>query len=232
MRQIHLTCENRSPHVPDYECSDCERLEERVETLEKAYQSVVEELESKADAAGTQEAIDTVKDELDALVGTWIYKGSVNSSAELPEGQAKGDVYYSVQDEGYYVALEDEGEWGYISSLKAVSQTITLQATKWNDGRQSVYVKGVNSDSIVVVSPTPSSIKDYKAYCVEQGTNSLTFEVEEAPEVDLRVNVLILKVGSVERDTTAVVGEAIVGTSTVGQGTGVDYAVVGQAVVG
>lgn len=83
------------------------------------------------------------------------------------------------------------------SSEKAM--TITLDASKWNNKKNTVEIEGVISDNdkcMVTVSADPEE-ENYLAYCeanvraISQGTGTLTFSCVDVPEKNLSVYVRV-----------------------------------------
>lgn len=91
-------------------------------------------------------------------------------------------VFYGVS----YMGLDGQGA--------ARTQTVTLDRLRWKDHLQTVKVRGVTEENIVVVSPAAQAYMTYTddlVRCVEQKDGTLTFVCEETPEVDIPVNVLM-----------------------------------------
>ena len=75
-----------------------------------------------------------------------------------------------------------------------ISTTATLAAANWSDNSQTITVNGVTSTNDIIISPSATSEEAYSNAGVKgtaQGTNSLTFECDSTPEVDLGVDLLI-----------------------------------------
>lgn len=74
--------------------------------------------------------------------------------------------------------------------------TVTLLAANWAGNAQTVNVSGVNPDSVIFVSPEPST-DNYTAYvesairCVSQAKGTLTFQCEATPTTNISANVAI-----------------------------------------
>lgn len=102
------------------------------------------------------------------------------------------DGYTPVRGVDYWTE-EDKQEM-----LPKVS-TITLLATEWVDNKQTVTVSGVTADVIktsVVVSPEPSSenreaYSDSGVICISQGNNTLVFQCEDPPSINVIINVFV-----------------------------------------
>ena len=78
---------------------------------------------------------------------------------------------------------------------KVRTKTITLSSAGWIHQSITVEVAGITDESILIVSPVPSSHIRYVAaqiYCSSQGVDTLTFTCETVPTEDIGVNILIL----------------------------------------
>ncbi len=78
------------------------------------------------------------------------------------------------------------------AQAKKVMKTVSLAAglTEW-----TITLTAVTSDAGVICAPAPASWsvwQDCSIRCTEQGTGSLKFAAEVAPEVAVRVNVMVL----------------------------------------
>ena len=81
----------------------------------------------------------------------------------------------------------------YQSPVK--SATVTLSASAWSNNAQTVSVSNVTTGSLVTVAPVPTSRKAYleaDVYCDAQGAGTLTFACEDAPSVNLNVNIQVI----------------------------------------
>ena len=82
---------------------------------------------------------------------------------------------------------------GYVDG-KTQTQTIMLLPSGWIDGMQTVNVSGVTATNDVDVSPSAASYTEYcdaGVRCVNQGLDTLIFECDTVPSVDLIVNLRI-----------------------------------------
>lgn len=73
--------------------------------------------------------------------------------------------------------------------------TATLAADGWKNNQISVTVPGVTADNIVIVSYAEGSFEAYcnsSVRCIGQASGTLTFACESVPEIDIRVNVILL----------------------------------------
>lgn len=96
----------------------------------------------------------------------------------------------------WYV-LTKTPNWYWWSAPTGWSTTITVTLTSawWSSNSQTVSVTGVTASNTVIVSPAPSDIGDYAdcgVYCSAQGSGTLTFGCDKAPDGDIVVNVLIM----------------------------------------
>lgn len=76
-----------------------------------------------------------------------------------------------------------------------VALTVSLPAAGWVDGVQTVAVPAVGADSILIVSPAPSSFEEWNSCAVRatgQAAGSLTFSAELVPGVELEANVVMI----------------------------------------
>lgn len=74
------------------------------------------------------------------------------------------------------------------------SAIATLTASGWADNVQTVNVSGVTASNLVMVAPAPDSHSVYaeaNIRCTAQGAGILTFSCEDAPAVDVEVNVVM-----------------------------------------
>lgn len=82
---------------------------------------------------------------------------------------------------------------GIITTVR--STVITLSASEWGSNSQTILVSGVNTNSIVFITPAPESQDEYIVACIsciDQSNGSLTFTCEYTPVNDLQVNLVIL----------------------------------------
>lgn len=74
--------------------------------------------------------------------------------------------------------------------------TVTLNKSNWSNNKQTVTANGVKTDNVVIITHSPNSYNNYKNYCVRcvaQGSNTLTFECDITPTVDITANVAIFE---------------------------------------
>lgn len=79
--------------------------------------------------------------------------------------------------------------------LTKVNTTATLAVADWSSNTQTITVSGVKADSVVFVSPAPSSASDYASagiLCTAQAADSLTFTCTTTPSSAITVNVICL----------------------------------------
>lgn len=113
----------------------------------------------------------------------------------LLKGLGDGSVAEAVPGEDYQSPIL-AGTY----AAPAISRTITLGVAAWTGAEapftQTVNVTDMTDNANAVVSPAPASLIDYGAAqvrCITQGSGTLTFACESAPESDLTVNVLIVR---------------------------------------
>ena len=123
---VHMTCVNKSPTIP--ECDDSD-LEARVEALEECCEEVHTELDNKADADEINTELESIRAELNTLIAGWHYVGEVEDEESLPTTLTEGEVYYSLEDNGFYVAVSDDPNngWRFISGVKSAITPIHLE---------------------------------------------------------------------------------------------------------
>lgn len=123
---VHMTCVNKSPTIP--ECDDSD-LEARVEALEECCEEVHTELDNKADADDVNTELESIRAELNTLIAGWHYVGEVEDEESLPTTLTEGEVYYSLEDNGFYVAVSDDPNngWRFISGVKSAIAPIHLE---------------------------------------------------------------------------------------------------------
>lgn len=137
-----------------------------------------------------------------------IYKNNTVTSATNPLMWSAGETLTFMYSGSYYYYLgsskpKDEDARAAIDDLAYRKQdnliplTITLTASGWSNNTQTVTATGVDSSSVVIVTPAPASISDYTSagiYCSAQGTNTLTFTCATVPTSAITVNVLIVPI--------------------------------------
>ena len=80
-------------------------------------------------------------------------------------------------------------------SYATPSSAVTVALSGWADNQVTVNVSGVNADNHIIVTPAPESYVVYAecmVRCTAQGSGTLTFACEDAPETEIKVNVLIV----------------------------------------
>jgi hypothetical protein len=86
--------------------------------------------------------------------------------------------------------------WAVSLTIPTISTiTVTLTSAWWSSNSQTVSATWVTASNTVIVSPAPSDIADYAdcgVYCSAQGSGTLTFGCDTAPDGDIVVNVLIM----------------------------------------
>ena len=131
------------------------------------------------------------RDALEKLILDSAGKAQDTADAALPKsgGTMTGALNVIEPTEAAHAASK-----GYVDG-KRVPVTITLSASGWQDGYQTVNAPGVTAGNIILVGYNPDS---YEAYsdagirCTGQGNGTLTFFCESAPTSDVSANVVIL----------------------------------------
>lgn len=81
------------------------------------------------------------------------------------------------------------------ADAKSKGVAVTLPASSWADGAQTVAVEGVTADNNVLVAAAPASREawsDAEIYCSAQNNGTLTFVCGSVPAEDVTANVVIL----------------------------------------
>lgn len=104
----------------------------------------------------------------------------------------RGVDYWTDEDK---TVIQTESK-NYIDSFAPQPTTVTLAADSWTDKLQTVTVSGVEPNSVLFVGAGTEKenrelYADCGVYCVGQDVNSLTFECDLIPKVDLTVNVVM-----------------------------------------
>lgn len=84
---------------------------------------------------------------------------------------------------------------GGTMAVIGVNTTATLAVADWSSNTQTVTVSGVKVDSVVFVSPDPTSASDYASagiLCTSQSADSLTFTCTTTPTNAITVNVVCM----------------------------------------
>jgi hypothetical protein len=84
------------------------------------------------------------------------------------------------------------GEDVLASTLTQVAATLTL--ADWVENQQTIALEGVSSETIVWVSPNPTSNMEYTRtdiLCVEQNQGTLTFSCTKLPIEDVLLNIIL-----------------------------------------
>lgn len=172
----------------------------------EAEESRVAAEELRADAeAGRQEVVDNAAAAADAAntaaAAANLAAQSADTAADRAEKaaeKAEGVVGGAVPSHAASHAIggSDPITPASIGAQAVLGQTtVTLLASGWIDGAQSVEVGGVTADNAIVVSPSPESFLAYgssQVWALEQYNGVVVFACEKAPEADLNVNILIV----------------------------------------
>lgn len=84
------------------------------------------------------------------------------------------------------------GESTLASSLTQVAATLTL--ADWVENKQTIAIEDVSIETIVWVSPNPTSNTEYtrcEILCVEQNQGTLTFSCTDVPMEDVAINIIL-----------------------------------------
>lgn len=122
------------------------------------------------------------------------------TNAIVKHGEDGEDGYSPVRGVDYWTDEDSSNIWNstisHISKWAPRTALVNLPKTGWTDNSQTVTVNGISEESIIFVAPEPSAVNfaeytDQKVRCCGQGVNSLTFECEDVPTIDLEANVAI-----------------------------------------
>ena len=130
------------------------------------------------------------RDALEKLILDAAGKAQDTADAALPKsgGTMTGALNVIEPTEDAHAASK-----GYVDG-KHVPVTITLSASGWQDGCQTVNVSGATAKNIIIAGYNPESKEAYTdagIWCSAQGDGTLTFSCDSAPDVDVAVNVAI-----------------------------------------
>lgn len=139
------------------------------------------------------------RENLEKLISDSVKQVQKTADAALPSsgGSMSGHINMSgnkVSSLGSPTDSGDAATKGYVDG-KHLYLTVTLPASGWQDGYQTVNVSGVTAGNTILVGYSPDS---YEAYsdagirCTEQGNGTLTFFCESTPTSDVSANVVIL----------------------------------------
>lgn len=91
-------------------------------------------------------------------------------------------------------AADAKAAGDFIRSRK-ISLTLSLAASGWSGGTQTVAAPGVTADNDIILAPAPACFASYAnamVRCTQQTADQLTFACESVPSGDLTVNAVIL----------------------------------------
>lgn len=145
-------------------------------------------------ATGSSSATDGI------AIGYWVQAkaqhaiqlGSVSSSAATTNSDA--NTFKVANANGNFEIMSADGTVP-TARLTKVNTTATLAVADWSSSTQTVTVSGVKADSVVFVSPDPTSASDYASagiLCTAQAADSLTFTCTTTPTNAITVNVICL----------------------------------------
>lgn len=158
----------------------------------------------------------------------------INSEGETTATVKNGkDGVTPINGVDYFTAVEKtEFEAGITENVKTSINNwtayfapeysiIMLLASRWTSNTQTITVTGVNSDSVIFVSPNPAA-GNYTAYvesgirCISQADGSLTFQCEDVPTANLLVHVAIYySIAGAENANTFTVSDDGLGNVTI-----------------
>lgn len=101
----------------------------------------------------------------------------------------------SVENGGTGADNAEEARTNLDAQQQHTAVTITLPASGWADGQQTVNVAGVTATNTVVVCAHPDDNEVYSEsaiLCKTQGSGTLSFKCESVPTSDVKANVIIL----------------------------------------
>ena len=104
--------------------------------------------------------------------------------------------YVPVRGVDYWTEEDQKSMKAYIDTWSPKAVSVTLPASNWVDNMQTVTVEGVTAKSIILASYDPSD-KNYESYidsdvkCISQDIDTLTFQCEYPPDVDVVANVAV-----------------------------------------
>ena len=115
---------------------------------------------------------------------------TVGVLAPSPEGLSDADL----------VIRSGMVQWGAPTIKSIETTTAILRQYNWSNNTQvaNIWNVKIDSNSIVIVSPTPNTQTTYTSAgikCVNQGMGNLTFQCDEQPDNDVTVNILSINRG-------------------------------------
>lgn len=123
----------------------------------------------------------------------------VDASTLFTQWQAIFEGFMTTQTEDFNEWFEnlqvelDEETATRLTNALPTSLTVTLLASGWVNGSQSVQVINMNTTKSVIVQPNNASVDAYAAAgikCTGQSTNTLTFTCDSVPTDNIQVNIL------------------------------------------
>lgn len=157
--------------------------------------------------ANSADIIEQWKNQLFAEVEEWkvevlagIEKDVREIASSFQDGKDGEDGYTPVKGLDYFTDAEQtQFKNEVFNALSPKSMTVTLVSSNWSSNKQTITATGVTSDTtktIVMVSPDPIT-DNYNTYnenairCISQGDNTLTFQCESVPTMNIAVNIVV-----------------------------------------
>ena len=85
--------------------------------------------------------------------------------------------------------------WGALDTDVYKTATVTIATSDWDNGSATAEVASVKSNSVVVLSPTPSSsetVTQNKVHFTTQGSGTLTFSAATTPLDSITYNAVVM----------------------------------------
>lgn len=86
---------------------------------------------------------------------------------------------------------------------KHIAISVTLSASRWSNGAQTVAVNGISTNNTLIVASDPANYEAYVdsgVYCAAQAAGTVTFQCKAVPSDDLKANIMILDQGGNKSD--------------------------------
>lgn len=159
--------------------------------LENLVKAATDDLAAAVERVDAAEATaNAAKSTAEGIAGTANAAKSAADEAKTTAGAA--------QSTAEAAATVAAGAQAAADAARVVQVVVVLTAAGWTDKQQTVAAAGVTADNLVIPGPDPAA-DNYAAYtesgvrCIAQAADTLTFTCEEAPAVDLTVNVAVFK---------------------------------------
>lgn len=146
--------------------------------------------------------------DLKSLISTDL-SNDVTLYKKYSKSDSEGVLYDELQEDSKYVGLyvgDEESTnfadytWIPLSKEESSSKggfrkvSAVLDMDQWSDGIYTLKLEGVTSDSVVIVSPSPTYMglwAENGVYCSGQYADHLRFYADTTPEKNIDVNILI-----------------------------------------